>query len=65
MGVPVPRAVRGASLHLIVSEEALQMALIDDPAFGVVSGKFPGEIDAATSGWQLGECHVASPVVCV
>lgn len=54
--VPVPKAVRGVNLHLIVAEDCLQMALVEDPSFGVVAGKFPGNIDPATSGWQLGEC---------
>lgn len=54
MGVPVPRPVRGSSMHLIVAEDALQMALIDDPSFGVISGKFAGQIDPSNSGWQLG-----------
>ncbi len=55
VGVPVPRPVRGSSMHLIVAEDALQMALIDDPSFGVLSGKFAGQIDPSSSGWQLGE----------
>lgn len=55
MNVPVPKALRGVNLHLIVAEDCLQMALVEDPAFGVLSGKFPGTIDPATSGWQLGE----------
>lgn len=54
MRVPVPRPVRGSSMHLIVAEDALQMALIDDPSFGVISGKFAGQIDPSNSGWQLG-----------
>ena len=41
-------------MHLIVAEDALQMALIDDPSFGVISGKFAGQIDPGNSGWQLG-----------
>ena len=55
VGVPIPRPVRGANMHLVVSEEGIQMALIDDPSFGVISGKFSGPIDAATSGWKLGK----------
>lgn len=54
VGVPVPRPVKGSSMHLIVAEDALQMALIDDQSFGVVSGKFAGQIDPSTSGWRLG-----------
>lgn len=54
MSVPVPRPVRGSNMHLIVAEDALQMALIDDPSFGVISGKFAGQIDPGNSGWQLG-----------
>jgi len=53
VGVPVPKAVRGANMHLIVAEDALQLALTDTPSFGVIAGKFAGEIDPSTSGWQL------------
>lgn len=53
VGVPVPKAVRGANLHLIVAEDAMQVALTDTPSFGVISGKFAGTIDPSTSGWQL------------
>ncbi len=53
VGVPVPKAVRGANMHLIVAEDALQLALTDMPSFGVIAGKFAGEIDPTKSGWQL------------
>lgn len=55
VGVPVPRPVKGSSMHLIVAEDALQMALIDDQSFGVIAGKFAGQIDPSTSGWRLGK----------
>jgi len=55
VAVPVPRAVRGQNIHLIVEDKGLELVLVDDPTFGVISGKFAGTINPTESGWQLGE----------
>jgi hypothetical protein len=65
VGVPVMRPIRGSVLNLVVAEDSLQMAINDDPTFGVITGLFSDKVDPATSGWQLGEklCAAAPAIL--